>query len=103
MEEELSAMYAYEQFFGPEPRRPVVPNWFKGLVVPLLLLLALPISLLVLSLVLAIAAARGVLRKVMPAPVQQRRQRQSAGPQPKGQPEILTDVDYVVLDDTTRR
>ena len=38
-------MYASEPFFNFEPRRPVVPSWFRGLVVPFLLLLALPLSL----------------------------------------------------------
>ena len=45
-------MYASEPFFNFEPRRPVVPSWFRGLVVPFLLLLALPLSLLVLALML---------------------------------------------------
>jgi hypothetical protein len=93
-------MYASEQFFHFEPRRPVVPNWFKGLVVPFLLLLALPLSLLVLTVMLGMFGARALLRlfagNAAPARPQQHR------PTGSGNAQILTDVDYVVLDDEKR-
>jgi hypothetical protein len=93
-------MYASEPFFNFEPRRPVVPSWFKGLVVPFLLLLALPLSLLVLTVMLGMFGARALLRlfadKAAPARQQQHR------PTGSGSAQILTDVDYVVLDDEKR-
>jgi hypothetical protein len=91
-------MYASEPFFNFEPRRPVVPSWFKGLVVPFLLLLALPLSLVVLALMMGLFAARSLLRLFAgrPAPVRPQTQRTADGAQ------ILTDVDYVVLDDKKR-
>jgi len=91
-------MYASEQFFHFEPRRPVVPSWFKGLVVPLLLLLALPLSLVVLALMLGLYAARSLLRLFAGTPAAVR-------PEPRrtaGGGEVLTDVHYVVLDDEKR-
>ena len=91
-------MYASEPFFNFEPRRPVVPSWFRGLVVPFLLLLALPLALVVLTLMLALVAASSLLRLFVsrPAPVRPQPQRAADGAQ------ILTDVDYVVLDDEKR-
>jgi len=91
-------MYASEPFFNFEPRRPVVPGWFRGLVVPFLLLLALPLALMVLALMLALVAARSLLGLFAsrPEPVRPQPQRTSNGAQ------ILTDVDYVVLDDEKR-
>ncbi|HYI71548.1 MAG TPA: hypothetical protein VEX87_17450 [Skermanella sp.] len=91
-------MYASEPFFNFQPRRPVVPSWFRGLVVPFLLLLALPLSLLVLALMLGLFAARSLLSLFVsrPAPARLRPQRTADGAQ------ILTDVDYVVLDDEKR-
>ena len=91
-------MYASEPFFNFEPRRPVVPNWFKGLVVPFLLLLALPLSLLVLALMMSLIAARSLLRLFVsqPAPVRPQSHRAADGAQ------VLTDVDYIVLDDEKR-
>jgi len=91
-------MYASEPFFTFEPRRPVVPNWFKGLVVPFLLLLALPLALLVLALMLGLIAACSLLRLFVsqPAPVRPQPHRAADGAQ------VLTDVDYIVLDDEKR-
>jgi hypothetical protein len=91
-------MYASEPFFNFEPRRPVVPNWFKGLVVPFLLLLALPLSLLVLALMMGLIAARSLLRLFVsqPATVRPQPHRADDGAQ------VLTDVDYIVLDDEKR-
>jgi hypothetical protein len=91
-------MYASEQFFHFEPRRPVVPSWFKGLVVPFLLLLALPLSLLVLAVMLGFFGARALLRLFAgnAAPVRPQQHR------PAGRAQVLTDVDYVVLDDEKR-
>ena len=65
-------MYASEPFFNFEPRRPVVPSWFRGLAVPFLLLLALPLSLLVLALMLGLdVAARSLLRLFISRPEHQ--------------------------------
>jgi hypothetical protein len=91
-------MYASEPFFNFQPRRPVVPSWFRGLVVPFLLLLALPLSLVVLALMLGLVAARSLLSMFVrrPAPARPQPQRTADGAQ------ILTDVDYVVLDDEKR-
>jgi hypothetical protein len=91
-------MYASEPFFNFQPRHPVVPSWFKGLVVPFLLLLALPLSLVVLALMLGLFAARSLLSLFIsrPAAVRPQPQRAADGSQ------ILTDVDYVVLDDEKR-
>ncbi len=91
-------MYASEPFFNFEPRRPVVPGWFRKLVVPVLLLLALPLSLMLLALMLGLMAVRSVLSLFVrrPAPVRPQPQRAADGAQ------ILTDVDYVVLDDEKR-
>lgn len=91
-------MYASEPFFNFQPRRPVVPSWFRGLVVPFLLLLALPLSLMVLALMLGLFAARSLLSLFIrrPAPARPQPQRTADGAQ------ILTDVDYVVLEDEKR-
>jgi hypothetical protein len=91
-------MYASEPFFNFQPRRPVVPSWFRGLVVPFLLLLALPLSLVVLALMLGLFAARSLLSLFVsrPAPARPQPQRTAYGAQ------LLTDVDYVVLDDEKR-
>lgn len=91
-------MYASEPFFNFQPRRPVVPSWFRGLVVPFLLLLALPLSLVVLALMLGLFAARSLLSLFIrrPAPARPQPQRTADGAQ------ILTDVDYVVLEDEKR-
>ena len=91
-------MYASEPFFNFEPRRPVVPSWFRGLVAPFLLLLALPLALVVLTLMLALIAARSLLRLFVsrPAPVRPQPQRAADGAQ------VLTDVDSVVLEDEKR-
>jgi len=99
-------MYASDQCFlgyrgfRTESHPSVVPAWFRRFAAPLLLLLALPLSLMVLALVLGLAAARGILRLLAPAPVVKRspptdRPRAAAG-------EILTDVDYIVLDEKPR-
>ncbi|WP_158044478.1 hypothetical protein [Skermanella pratensis] len=95
-------MYASEHFFRQAPGRSAVPGWFKGLMVPLLILVALPLILLVMALVLSLAAVRALLRLVLPRQASRPAARR-AGPGPAGQPEILTDVDYVVLDDTAPR
>jgi hypothetical protein len=101
-------MYASEPFFNFEPRRPVVPSWFKGLVVPLLLLIALPLSLLVLTVMLGMVGARVLLRLFAgnAAPVRPQQHRPNrptgSGPTGSGSSQILTDVDYVVLDDEKR-
>ena len=91
-------MYASEPFFNFQPRRPVVPSWFRGLVVPFLLLLALPLSLVVLALMLGLFAARSLLSLFIrrPAPARPQPQRTADGAQ------VLTDVDYVVLEDEKR-
>jgi hypothetical protein len=93
-------MYASEPFFNFEPRRPVVPSWFKGLVVPLLLLVALPLSLVVLTVMLGMVGARALLRLFAgdAAPVRPQQHR----PTGSGSSQILTDVDYIVLDDEKR-
>ena len=91
-------MYASEPFFNFQPRRPVVPSWFRGLVVPFLLLLALPLSLMVLALMLGLFAARSLLSLFIRRPAPARPQ-----PQPTADgAQILTDVDYVVLEDEKR-
>jgi len=98
-------MYASEPFFNFEPRRPVVPSWFKGLVVPLLLLVALPLSLLVLTVMLGMVGARALLRLFAgdAAPVRPQQHRPTgSGPTGSGSSQILTDVDYIVLDDEKR-
>jgi hypothetical protein len=101
-------MYASEPFFNFEPRRPVVPSWFKGLVVPLLLLIALPLSLLVLTVMLGMVGARVLLRLFAgnAAPVRPQQHRPNrptrSGPTGSGSSQILTDVDYIVLDDEKR-
>ena len=91
-------MYASEPFFNFEPRHPVVPSWFKGLVVPFLLLLALPLSLAGAG--TDAGPVRGPLAvapvRQPPAPVRPQPHRAADGAQ------ILTDVDYVVLDDEKR-
>jgi hypothetical protein len=94
-------MYASEPFFNFEPRRPVVPSWFKGLVVPLLLLIALPLSLLVLTVMLGMVGARALLRLFAgnAAPVRPQQHRPN---RPTGSSQILTDVDYIVVDDEQR-
>ena len=102
--EDPPAMYASEHFFRQAPGRPAVPCWFKGLMVPLLILVALPLTLLVMAFVLALAAVRVLLRLVLPRQARPRAQRAGhSGPGPASRPEILTDVDYVVLDDTGPR
>ncbi|UEM22532.1 hypothetical protein JL100_007230 [Skermanella mucosa] len=97
-------MYASEHFFRQAPGRPAVPGWLRGLMVPLLILVALPLTLLVMAVVLSLAAVRTLLRLVLPR--QARRpaaRRHGPGAGAVGRPEILTDVDYVVLDDTAPR
>lgn len=97
-------MYASEHFFRQAPRRSAVPGWFKGLMVPLLILVALPLTLLVMAFVLSLAAVRALLRLVLPRRARPAARRAGhSGPRPAGRPEILTDVDYVVLDDTAPR
>jgi hypothetical protein len=68
------------------------------LVVPFLLLLALPLALLVLALMLGLIGARSLLRLFVsqPAPVRPQPHRAADGAQ------VLTDVDYIVLDDEKR-
>ena len=88
-------MVASDQFFRAERPPGVVPVWFRILAAPLLLILALPLSLLVMAVVLGLSAAGAVLRLLT---------RDAAAVRPAaGNAAVLTDVDYVVLDDPPRR